>query len=107
MLQTMWLKHDFDLQRRRLPTRYLGHAMLLAPLDMSLHGTVQNGEARLEAGLSDKCEGRYAGSLWCTPSLSHFWQDCGRRVLASHLHYLGRRGTHDYPGQRGATSKRY
>ncbi len=53
--------------------------MLLDPGDMSLHGTVQNGEARLEAGLSDKREGRYAGSQWYTPSLSHFWQDWGRR----------------------------
>jgi hypothetical protein len=75
MLQTMWLKHDVDLQRRTRTSGYFGHAMLLDPGDMSLHGTVQKGEARLEAGLSDKREGRYAGSQWYTPSLSHFWQD--------------------------------
>jgi hypothetical protein len=73
MLQTMWLKHGFDLQRRTLTTGIFGHAMLLDPGNMSLHGTVQNGEAKLEAGLSDKREGRYAGSSWCTPSLAHFW----------------------------------
>ena len=54
--------------------------MLLDPGDMSLRWTMLNGEARLEAGLSDECEGRYAGSLWCTPSLAHFWQHWGRRV---------------------------
>ena len=52
---------------------------------MSLRGIGQNGEARLEAGLSDECEGHYAGSLWCTPSLAHFWQDCGGRVLETDL----------------------
>ena len=60
--------------------------MLLDPGNMRLHGTEQNGEARLEAGLSDKCEGRYAGSRWCTPSLSHFWQHYGGRVHARRLH---------------------
>ena len=55
--------------------------MLLDPGDMGLRGTKLNGEARLEAGLSGELEGRYAGSLWCAPSLAHFWQDWGRRVL--------------------------
>jgi hypothetical protein len=64
--------------------------MLLDPGNMSLRGTVQNGEARLEAGLSDECEGRYAGSLWCTPSLAHFWQHWGRPVLETHLQSAGR-----------------
>ena len=59
--------------------------MLLDPGDMSLRGTLLNREARLEAGLSDEREGRYAGSLWCTPSLAHFWQDCGGRVLETHF----------------------
>jgi len=63
VLQAMWLKHDADLQRLVGTTERFGHTMLLDPGNMSLRGTVQNGEARLEAGLSDECEGRYAGSL--------------------------------------------
>jgi len=59
----MGLKHDVDLQRRTLTTGNFGHTMLLDPGNMSLRGTMLNGEARLEAGLSDECEGRYAGSL--------------------------------------------
>ena len=73
VLQAMGLKHDADLQGLVVTTRRLGHTMLLDPGDMSLRGTIRNREARLEAGLSDECEGRYAGSLWCTPSLAHFW----------------------------------
>jgi hypothetical protein len=63
VLQAVRLKHDFDLQRRTLTTAYFGHAMLLDPGDMSLRETMLNGEAGLEAGLSDEREGRYAGSL--------------------------------------------
>ncbi len=97
----MGLKHDVDLQRRLLPTGYFGHAMLLDPANMSLRGTILNGEARREAGLSDECEGRYAGSLWCTPSLAHFWQHCGGRVLETHFQYPGRASRGD-GGQRSA-----
>jgi hypothetical protein len=60
--------------------------MLLDPGGMGLRGTVQNREAKLEAGLSNEGEGRYAGSLWCTPSLSPFWQHCGERVNARRFH---------------------
>ena len=60
--------------------------MLLDPEDMSLRGTILGWEARHKAGLSNECEGRYAGSLWCTPSLAHFWQHYGRRVHPGRLH---------------------
>src|SRR5438093_1940175 len=78
VLQVMWLKHDADLQRRISTTGWCGHTMLLAPLDMGLRGTSGNREAGLEAALSGEREGRYAGSLWCTPSLSPFWSHCPR-----------------------------
>ncbi len=86
MLQAMGLKHDGHLQRQTLPMGQFGHTMLLAPGDMSLRGTILNREARLEAGLSDGCEGRYAGSLWCTPIFSHLWPHYGERVHPSALH---------------------
>jgi hypothetical protein len=73
ILKAMRLKHGRDLQGRPLATGRLGHTMLLDPGDISLRGTMLHGEAGLEAGLSDEREGRYAGSLWCTPSLTHFW----------------------------------
>jgi hypothetical protein len=63
--------------------------MLLDPEDMSLRGTILGWEARHEAGLSNECEGRYAGSLWCIPSLSHFWQHYGGRVDSCTLHRHG------------------
>src|SRR5258708_36894232 len=86
----MWLKHDVDLQRRTLTMGCFGHTMLLDPGDMSLRGTILSWEARHEAGLSNECEGRNAGSLWCTPSLSHFWQHYGQRVLEADLERVGR-----------------
>jgi hypothetical protein len=60
--------------------------MLLDPGDMGLRGKIGNREAGREAGLSGEREGRYAGSLWCAPSLAHFWQHWGRRVDAGRLH---------------------
>jgi len=60
--------------------------MLLDPGDMSLRGIIQNREARHEAGLSDEREGRYAGSLWYIPSLSHCWQHYGERVHSRSFH---------------------
>jgi len=75
--------------------------MLLDPEDMSLRGTILGWEARHEAGLSNECEGRYAGSLWCIPSLSHFWQHYGGRVLEADLECAGGR-VEAAAGQRAA-----
>lgn len=72
MLEAMGFKHDLDLQRRRLTWGYFGHTMLLDPGKWSLRGTAPNEEARGETGLSGEREGRYAGSLRCTPSLTCF-----------------------------------
>lgn len=58
---------------------------------MGLRGEFGNREAKGEAGLSGVREGRYAGSLWCIPSLAHFWQDWGRRVLETGVQSAGRR----------------
>ena len=86
VLKPMGLKHDTDLQWLISTLGRFGHTMLLDPGNMGLRGRIGNREAGLEAGLSGECEGRYAGSLWCTPSLSHFWQDCGRRVDTRTFH---------------------
>lgn len=85
VLEAMWLKHETDLQWLISTTGYFGHQNLLDPGDLSLRGRMRNREAGREAGLSDECEGRYAGSLWCTPSLAHPWQDWGRRVLETRV----------------------
>jgi hypothetical protein len=63
VLEAMGFKHDRHLQTLGAVTGRLGHAALLDPGNMNLRGTIQNREARGEAGLSDGCEGRYAGSL--------------------------------------------
>lgn len=73
MLEAMRLKHDADLQWLISMMGGFGHTMLLDPGDMGLRGRIRNREAGHEAGLSGECEGRYAGSLWCAPSLAHFW----------------------------------
>jgi hypothetical protein len=63
VLEAMGLKHDADLKSLISTTGRFGHTMLLDPGNMGLRGTVGNREAGLEAGISDECEGRYAGSL--------------------------------------------
>jgi hypothetical protein len=39
------------------------------------------GQAELDVDQPGVCEGGHAGSLSHIPSLTPFWQDCGRRVL--------------------------
>jgi hypothetical protein len=73
MLEAMGFKHDRHLQTPGTLMGRLGHAALLDPGNRNLRATVPNREARHEADLLDRCEGRYAGSLWCTPSLASFW----------------------------------
>lgn len=73
VLQAVWLKHDQDLQGFALLMRYVGHEKLPDPEEWSLRGTILGCEARLEAGLQCEREGRSAGSLWYTPSLTHLW----------------------------------
>lgn len=90
MLQAMWLKQNSHLQRRMLMMSYFGHMVLLDPGNLSLRGIFLSREAKHHAGLSCEREGRYAGYLWCTPSLAHFWQDCGRRVLDAGVSSPGR-----------------
>jgi hypothetical protein len=86
VLEAMRFKHDADLQWLISTMGRFGHTMLLDPGDMGLRGRIGNREAGLEAGLSGEREGRYAGSLWCAPSLAHFWQDWGRREDAGGFH---------------------
>jgi hypothetical protein len=90
VLEAMRFKHDADLQWLISTMGRFGHTMLLDPGDMGLRGRIGNREAGLEAGLSGEREGRYAGSLWCAPSLAHFWQDWGRRVLETGVQSAGR-----------------
>ncbi len=85
VLKAMGLKHDADLPWLISTMGQFGHTVLLDPGNMGLRGEIGNREAELEAGLSGECEGRYAGSLWCAPSLAPFWQDWGRRVLETRL----------------------
>jgi hypothetical protein len=70
VLEAMRFKHDHHLQILGAVMGRLGHAALLDPANKNLRATVPTGEARLEADLLDRCEGHYAGSLWCTPSLA-------------------------------------
>jgi hypothetical protein len=75
VLEAMRLKHDADLQWGLSMTGMgrFGHVVLLDPGNMGLRGRFGNREAGREAGLSGVREGRYAGSLSCTPSVAHFW----------------------------------